>query len=87
MKIDPPDFMVSGQPFWVVGDFPYERQDGTMTKIYNCKSFCPECGTQFETTVPANAQTPNVARRCEACRRVGRRIKQKDLFTGRLREF
>lgn len=63
--------MHKGQRYWVGNSFMRKRADGSLAVILVWVSQCPECGEQFEFTVPAAAERFSPNRRCKMHKRPG----------------
>jgi hypothetical protein len=72
----PPDRMLEGQPYWLVGRRPYTRADGSETTLDVWESLCADCKAPFQFLraggQPIERFSPN--RRCDRHRRPGSRV-------------
>jgi hypothetical protein len=59
------------QVYVCMGVEPYERLDGTTTKLAVWRSACADCGQLFLVRLPAKARRFDPNRRCPAHRRPG----------------
>jgi hypothetical protein len=76
--------VVRGQTYILVAFEPYQRKDGSRTKLAHWESSCAECAMPFDCFSPWTA--PPQRRRCDAHRAPGKWVEQRaarDPTTGR----
>jgi len=65
-----------GQVYGRMGVLPHTCRNGRETTLIIWGSFCATCGDRYTFTVPGLSKKFQPNRRCQRCKRPGRRVRQ-----------